>query len=34
MKRLIIALAITTAGHAAQYWSEESGRWEKKVEKN
>jgi DNA polymerase III subunit chi len=24
--------AITTAGHAAQYWSEESGRWEKKAE--
>nr|WP_242679061.1 DNA polymerase III subunit chi [Rhodobacter calidifons] len=25
--------AITGAGHAAQYWSEESGRWEKKAEK-
>jgi DNA polymerase-3 subunit chi len=24
--------AMTTAGHAAQYWSEESGRWEKKAE--
>ena len=24
--------AITAAGHAAQYWSETSGRWEKKVE--
>jgi DNA polymerase-3 subunit chi len=24
--------ALTTAGHAAQYWSEESGRWEKKAE--
>jgi DNA polymerase III subunit chi len=24
--------AITAAGHAAQYWSEESGRWEKKAE--
>jgi DNA polymerase III subunit chi len=24
--------AITTAGHAAQYWSEEGGRWEKKAE--
>lgn len=24
--------AITGAGHAAQYWSEESGRWEKKAE--
>jgi DNA polymerase III subunit chi len=24
--------AITSAGHAAQYWSEESGRWEKKAE--
>ncbi len=23
---------VTTAGHAAQYWSEESGRWEKKAE--
>jgi DNA polymerase-3 subunit chi len=22
----------TTAGHAAQYWSEETGRWEKKAE--
>jgi DNA polymerase-3 subunit chi len=25
--------AMTGAGHAAQYWSEESGRWEKKAEK-
>jgi DNA polymerase-3 subunit chi len=24
--------SVTTAGHAAQYWSEESGRWEKKAE--
>jgi DNA polymerase-3 subunit chi len=24
--------AVTAAGHAAQYWSEESGRWEKKAE--
>ncbi len=24
--------AITAAGHAAQYWSEEGGRWEKKAE--
>jgi DNA polymerase-3 subunit chi len=24
--------AMTTSGHAAQYWSEESGRWEKKAE--
>jgi DNA polymerase-3 subunit chi len=24
--------AMTTAGHAAQYWSEESGRWEKKAD--
>jgi DNA polymerase-3 subunit chi len=24
--------AMTAAGHAAQYWSEESGRWEKKAE--
>jgi DNA polymerase III subunit chi len=24
--------AITAAGHAAQYWSEDSGRWEKKAE--
>jgi DNA polymerase III subunit chi len=24
--------AITSAGHAAQYWSEESGRWEKKAD--
>ncbi len=24
--------ALTTAGAAAQYWSEESGRWEKKAE--
>lgn len=24
--------ATTTAGHASQYWSEESGRWEKKSE--
>lgn len=24
--------AMTTAGHAAQYWSEDSGRWEKKAE--
>lgn len=24
--------AMTTAGHAAQYWSEESGRWEKRAE--
>lgn len=23
---------MTAAGHAAQYWSEESGRWEKKAE--
>lgn len=26
--------ALTDAGVPAQYWSEESGRWEKKVEKN
>lgn len=26
--------ALTEAGCAAQYWSEESGRWEKKAEKN
>lgn len=26
--------ALTDAGLPAQYWSEESGRWEKKVEKN
>jgi len=26
--------ALTDAGAAAQYWSEESGRWEKKAEKN
>lgn len=26
--------AITSAGHAAQYWSEDSGRWEKKAEAN
>lgn len=25
--------AITDKGHPAQYWSEESGRWEKKAEK-
>ncbi|WP_420863702.1 DNA polymerase III subunit chi [Algirhabdus cladophorae] len=25
---------LTDAGVAAQYWSEESGRWEKKAEKN
>ena len=25
--------ALTDAGCAAQYWSEESGRWEKKAEK-
>jgi DNA polymerase-3 subunit chi len=25
--------AVTDAGHPAQYWSEESGRWEKKAEK-
>ncbi|QYX55592.1 DNA polymerase III subunit chi [Roseovarius sp. SCSIO 43702] len=25
--------ALTSAGCAAQYWSEESGRWEKKAEK-
>jgi DNA polymerase III subunit chi len=25
---------ITDAGHPAQYWSEESGKWEKKAEKN
>jgi DNA polymerase III subunit chi len=25
--------ALTDAGHAAQYWSEETGRWEKKAEK-
>lgn len=25
--------AMTDAGHAAQYWSEESGKWEKKAEK-
>lgn len=25
---------LTDAGAAAQYWSEESGRWEKKAEKN
>lgn len=25
--------AITDRGHPAQYWSEESGRWEKKAEK-
>jgi DNA polymerase III subunit chi len=24
--------AMTSAGHVAQYWSEESGRWEKKAE--
>lgn len=24
--------AMTAAGHAAQYWSEETGRWEKKAE--
>lgn len=24
--------AMTTAGHASQYWSEDSGRWEKKAE--
>ena len=24
--------AMVAAGHAAQYWSEESGRWEKKAE--
>lgn len=24
--------ALTSAGHAAQYWSEEGGRWEKKAE--
>ena len=24
---------LTTAGLAAQYWSEESGRWQKKTEK-
>ncbi|MGL4238359.1 DNA polymerase III subunit chi [Tabrizicola sp.] len=24
--------ALTGAGHAAQYWSEEGGRWEKKAE--
>ncbi len=24
--------AMTTAGHPAQYWSEESGKWEKKAE--
>lgn len=24
--------AVTTAGHAAQYWSEDGGRWEKKAE--
>jgi DNA polymerase-3 subunit chi len=24
--------AMTTAGHAAQYWSEEAGKWEKKAE--
>lgn len=24
--------AMTRAGHAAQFWSEESGRWEKKAE--
>lgn len=24
--------AVTAAGHAAQYWSEEGGRWEKKAE--
>lgn len=24
--------AMTAAGHAAQYWSEEGGRWEKKAE--
>lgn len=24
--------AVTAAGHAAQYWSEESGRWERKSE--
>ncbi len=26
--------ALTTAGVSAQYWSEESGRWEKKAEAN
>jgi DNA polymerase III subunit chi len=25
--------AMTDAGHAAQYWSEENGKWEKKAEK-
>ncbi|MCW8843703.1 MAG: DNA polymerase III subunit chi, partial [Rhodobacteraceae bacterium] len=25
--------SLTDAGCAAQYWSEESGRWEKKAEK-
>jgi DNA polymerase III subunit chi len=24
--------AMTSAGHAAQYWSEEAGKWEKKAE--
>jgi DNA polymerase-3 subunit chi len=24
--------AVTTAGLAAQYWNDESGRWEKKAE--
>lgn len=24
--------AVTAAGHAAQYWSEDGGRWEKKAE--
>jgi DNA polymerase III subunit chi len=26
--------AMTDAGHPAQYWSEQSGKWEKKAEKN
>lgn len=26
--------SVTDAGHPAQYWSEESGKWEKKAEKN
>lgn len=26
--------AMTDAGHPAQYWSEESGKWEKRAEKN
>ena len=28
-----VVAALTGAGCAAKYWSEESGRWEKKAEK-